>query len=263
MRSVSATRRLGVIALVGVISSTLVYARWVEPVWLEVTHHEVRVPGLAHPVKLAHLTDLHTRGLGVLERRVLEALSAEQPDVVLVTGDSLNAEQDQTAVDEFNARLHAPLGVYFVNGNWETGSGRAHRTAKLTVLTNETADLGNGVLLVGLDGYTARIDELTALTEGSPSGRYRVGLFHAPSLFNDAAPLVDLALAGHTHGGQVRLPGLPPWWLPPGSGGFVSGWYAQGRSKLYVSRGLGTSILPLRFGSRPELAIITLTPAAE
>ena len=68
----------------------------------------------------------------------------------------------------------------------------------------------------------------------------------------------DLALAGHTHGGQVRLPWLPPLWLPRGSGRFVEGWYEREGSQMYVCRGIGMSILPIRFFCRPELAVITV-----
>jgi uncharacterized protein len=68
-------------------------------------------------------------------------------------------------------------------------------------------------------------------------------------------------LAGHTHGGQVRLPLVPVFWLPHGSGRFLEGWYTERGSKMYVSRGIGTSILPIRFRCPPELSIITLSPA--
>ena len=70
----------------------------------------------------------------------------------------------------------------------------------------------------------------------------------------------DLALAGHTHGGQLVVPGLAPFWLPPGGKRYVRGWYSRNGSQLFVSRGIGTSIIPARLFARPELAIIEVHP---
>ena len=67
-------------------------------------------------------------------------------------------------------------------------------------------------------------------------------------------------LAGHTHGGQIRFPGFPPLWLPSGSGAFASGWYPKGKNRLYVSRGIGVAMPPVRFACRPELAIFGFVP---
>jgi predicted MPP superfamily phosphohydrolase len=93
-----------------------------------------------------------------------------------------------------------------------------------------------------------------------PADVYRIALFHSPVFFEEAAGSCELALSGHTHGGQVRLPPLGPLWLPPMCGRYVEGWYDLNGSRMYVSRGIGTSILPIRFMCRPELAIITLMP---
>jgi len=73
---------------------------------------------------------------------------------------------------------------------------------------------------------------------------------------------MTLALAGHTHGGQVRLPFWGPLWLPGGIGPYVQGWFSATGSRIYVSRRLGTTLLPVRFACRPELAIISLQPMA-
>jgi predicted MPP superfamily phosphohydrolase len=70
--------------------------------------------------------------------------------------------------------------------------------------------------------------------------------------------VADVALAGHTHGGQVRIPMIRPFWLPSGSGSYFAGWYAGSHGGLYVSRGLGTSLLPIRFLARPEVFLLTL-----
>jgi len=88
---------------------------------------------------------------------------------------------------------------------------------------------------------------------------FAVLLTHSPEIFM-RADLVkfDLVLAGHTHGGQVRLPGIGAPWLPAGSESFESGWFYGQYARMYVTRGIGTSILPVRLFCRPEIALITL-----
>ncbi len=83
-------------------------------------------------------------------------------------------------------------------------------------------------------------------------------LFHSPSAFDSAARDGDLAFAGHTHGGQVRLPFVGALWTPPGSGRFLEGWYEQGGARMLVSRGVGTSMVPVRFLCSPEVARVVI-----
>ena len=115
------------------------------------------------------------------------------------------------------------------------------------------------VWIVGLDDEFAGNPDLAA-TIDVPNSAFKIGLFHSPSFFEKAFKHFELALAGHTHGGQIRIPFLPPVWLPEGSGNFVAGWYKRGRSQMYVSRGLGNSILEVRFFCRPEVALIKIEP---
>jgi predicted MPP superfamily phosphohydrolase len=99
-------------------------------------------------------------------------------------------------------------------------------------------------------------ESLPALVSQSPT------IAHGPIFFSRSAGQYDLALAGHSHGGQVRVPFWGPLWLPGGIGPYVQGWFAAGGSRMYVSRGIGTTLLPVRFACRPELAIVTLQPMA-
>jgi predicted MPP superfamily phosphohydrolase len=127
-------------------------------------------------------------------------------------------------------------------------------------LVNEAAAVRDDLWIVGLDDALAgkpRIDAIDAV----PPGVATLAIFHSPSLFSTIADRVDLALAGHTHGGQVRLPLLGAIIVPPESGPFIAGWYRMDRAQLYVSRGIGTSVLPIRFLCRPEVALFHITPA--
>src|SRR6476659_4500515 len=94
------------------------YATAIEPYWLEVTHHRV-FAAVTSPLRIAHVSDLHTRGLWLRERRVLSALRAEHPDVILISGDSIIDRSTYDWVADVLREMSAPLGIWFVRGNWE------------------------------------------------------------------------------------------------------------------------------------------------
>lgn len=243
------------------------YSLWIEPFRVEVVHTSVQ-GNVATPLKIAQLSDLHTHGVGARERRVLDILDDEKPDVVVVTGDSLGGYGGTYAmVQEVFQQLHAPLGVWVVRGNYENWRQMQHEhsfyaNAGVHLLLNSGTLLRNDVWLAGVDDpYTGKPSIEGALT-GAPPGVYEILLFHSPAYFDRVAGHVDLCLAGHTHGGQVRPPFLPPLWLPKGCWPYVAGWYeAKGtKSKMYVNRGIGTSLMPIRFNSRPEVTILKVEP---
>ena len=236
------------------------YACLIEPRWLEVTRHEVAAP-VARPLTIAHLSDLHTQGLGPLERRVIAVLERERPDVIVLTGDYLPTGGRGQGALEVLRRLHAPLGVWAVKGNHDGSEEvRLVRDGGVRMLVNEAVQLRDEVWLVGLDNAVAGSPDADAALAGLPEGAFAIALFHFPTALPTVSAQVQLALAGHTHGGQIRIPGLTRLWLPPGSGKFAQGWHQENRCQMYVSRGLGTSLLPVRFRCRPELALLTLTP---
>ena len=243
------------------------YSLWIEPFRVEVVHTSVQ-GNVATPLKIAQLSDLHTHGVGARERRVLDILDDEKPDVIVITGDSLGGYGGTYGmVQEVFQQLHAPLGVWVVRGNFENWKPVQHEhafyaSAGVHLLLNSGTLLRKDVWLAGVDDpYTGKPSIEGALT-GAPTGIYEILLFHSPAYFDRVVGRVDLCLAGHTHGGQVRPPFLQPLWLPKGCWPYVQGWY-QGKgntSKMYVNRGLGMSILPLRFNSRPEVTILTVEP---
>src|ERR1700723_3403134 len=246
------------------------YSPRIEPFPIEVVHPSVQ-GNVSKPLRIAQLSDLHTHGVGVRERRMLDILDDEKPDVIVITGDSLAGYGGTFAnVADVLLQMHAPLGVWIVRGNYENWKQMQHEhsfyaNAGAHLLLNSGTLLRNDVWLGGLDDpYTGKASVEGALT-GAPPGIYTILLFHSPAYFDRVAGKVDLCLAGHTHGGQVRPPFLPPLFLPKGCWPYVAGWYdAKGtNSKLYVNRGMGTSMLPIRFNSRPEVTIITIEPAAK
>ncbi|HVO29750.1 MAG TPA: metallophosphoesterase [bacterium] len=236
----------------------------VEPFRLEVTHHTLREP-IAAPLTIAHVSDLHTCGLGRRERAVVAAINEAKPDVIVISGDTVTDWCKPEAQSEVLKSFHAPLGVWIVFGNWEHWHPVRHlrkfyEDAGVRLLDNENAQIRDDVWIAGFDDLKLGTPDLRAGLFGIPSGAFTLALFHSPAFFDDLAGHANLAFAGHTHGGQVRLPFLPPLWLPHGSGSYLEGWYERAGSKMYVSRGIGTSVLPIRFHCAPELAIIKLEP---
>jgi len=238
------------------------YAFWIEPYWIEVTHHTVTA-NIGRPIKIAHLTDIHTSGLGRRERKMLDLIEEERPDLIVITGDSISITSDYPGFREVLMRLHAPLGVWVVRGNHEDwwpvkDESTFYESAGARLLVNSNAQVRDGIWLIGIDDMYAGSPDLERALARVPESAYKLALFHSPVYFDKMAGRSDLVLAGHSHGGQVRLPIFGALWTPPFAGEYFSGWFEKQGSKMYVSRGVGTSIFDVRFWCRPEVAIITI-----
>jgi predicted MPP superfamily phosphohydrolase len=263
-RASRARIRVAAIAFLAIAVGLAVDAFWIEPYRIEVSQYYVAAP-LAAPLKIAEVADLHSRSFGRRERDTLAILDREKPDLIVIVGDSIS-DYGYDPLRELLPRLHAPLGVWLVRGNWEVawpmrGERAFYESLGVHLLVNESARVREDVWLVGLDDPVWGSPKLDEALAGVPAGAYTVALFHAPEFFDRAAGRCNLALSGHTHGGQFRVPLLPPVWLPPGSGRFVEGWYEEKGTRMYVSRGIGTSLVDARFLCRPEIALFTVGPS--
>jgi uncharacterized protein len=252
-------------------SCAAVDALAVEPSWLEVTRHDVPVPGLPRQLDgfgIAQITDAHLTSLGKVEEAIARVIRAEQVQLVALTGDIIDATRRLPLLEDFCSALRGDGRTLIATlGNWEHWGGilasdlrSAYARGGARLLVNEFQILSDGIQLCATDDDTGGTVELADALRGSGADA-RILLTHSPG-FLDAVPQqpapLALILAGHTHGGQIRLgPGLVPF-VPPGSGRFVAGWYDLPIGRVYVSRGTGTSILPARFTCRPELPIYRL-----
>jgi len=224
-------------------------------------------------LRVVQLSDLHIRTFHSYYKEVARAANALRPDLILLTGDYLEKDRNVGGVRRFLRMLEAPDGIFAVQGNWEYWARvegdnlrRHFARAGASLLLDQRHDLSVRkvpVSLLGLD-YPAPTDSLARLQEGADPGRLNLLLSHVPAFAHDILDdRVDLILSGHTHGGQVRLPFLPPFHLPRFSGHFVEGLYRVGPTDvpLYVTRGVGTSIVPVRFFCRPEITLLRLQAA--
>jgi uncharacterized protein len=261
-------RHVVLLAIVLAIAALVVDAFVIEPDNVQVNQYVIHA-NVKSPLRIADLSDLHTRGLGRPERKVLAILAKEKPDVILITGDTLadpygNYDACMKVYKQLSA-LKAPLGVWFVHGNWEILKPVRHErqfyaNAGIHLLVNQNHELRPDVWLIGLDDATVGRPNLDEAMQGVPPDVYTIAMFHSPIFFEVIAGKVNLVLAGHTHGGQIRIPFVKPFWLPVGSGPFLEGWYEEKNSRMYVNRGVGMSEIPARFLCRPEVALITLEP---
>lgn len=231
--------------------------------------HRVPVPGLTRPVEILQLTDVHLRRADAWVEALAEALAGLKPDLLCLTGDVVAREWRPEAVRRFLAALPAaPLGRYAVMGNWEYWAKARPELWRpllaehgVSLLLEEWVDLGP-LVLAGTDDALAGQPDPARTVDAVPTDRPTVVMTHSPSLFPALArPWVRLVLSGHSHAGQVRLPVLGSLWVPRGTGPYVSGWYQKESTWLYVSRGVGWSIAPVRMWCPPELVRIQLVPA--
>ena len=263
-------RRFLSLGMAGITGSIVADSAWYEPQALQVEKLNLPTDSPGKPVRLLQISDLHLSNFSSYFAKVARQVADLQPDLIVLTGDYLEEQRNIRGVLSFLKELKATHGIYAVQGNWEYWSRlegenlrRHFAGAGVKLLINERADVevnGRALSIFGLD-YPSSKDYLSRLQAEVDPERFNLLLSHVPAFAHEQLnPHINLILSGHTHGGQVRLPFLPPFYLPRYSGRFVAGFYhvSQHRIPLYVSRGVGTSVLPLRFFCRPEIGLFEL-----
>ncbi len=264
-------RRFLSLGMAGIAGTVVADSAWYEPQALQIERIPFPTSSPGGQVRLLQISDLHLSRFNSYFTKVARQVADLQPDLIVLTGDYLEEERNIRGVLSFLKELKATHGIYAVQGNWEYWSRlegenlrRHFAGAGVKLLINERADLeinGRDLSIFGLD-YPSSIDHLHLLQKEVDPQRFNLLLSHVPAFAHEQLNKdINLILSGHTHGGQVRLPYLPPFYLPRYAGRFVAGFYqvSQHRIPLYVSRGVGTSVLPVRFLCRPEIGLFELT----
>lgn len=237
----------------------------------QTTTHRVPIVGLGEPIRILHLSDVHLRGPEPWVDGLCARLAdpARTPDLVALTGDVVTRGWTEAVAHQFlDAVPRARLGTWAVIGNWEVWGGAPKDVWRgllaehgIRLLVDENVDLGP-LTLIGTDDLASGTPDVAAAFRDAAADKPALVLTHSPALFPELARgPARVVLAGHTHGGQVRLPGLGAFFLPRGSGDYPHGWYRQGETWLFVHRGVGWSVAPWRWRAPPELAWIDLEPA--
>jgi len=229
---------------------------------------DLTFPGLPASLDGLHIVQISDTHFARCYRReffeaVVEEAASWEPDLVAFTGDLLDDQETVEWVEPILSRLRGRLGQYAILGNHDhrTRPGRARRALRRAGFE----DIDARWLRLDVDGATIALGGTSepwgpALDHGAmPEADFRLLLSHSPDQFPRAASKgVDLVLAGHNHGGQVRLPILGPILMPSRySRHFDRGFFGSGGSLLYVSQGLGGKH-PIRFGCHPEITRFTL-----
>ena len=228
-----------------------------------------RLPKPLDGLRIVHLSDLHY-GPIVNPRhleRAIEAANDLKPDLIALTGDYISHDRSYAApCAELVGRLRARYGVFAVLGNHDHWTDAAliadlFRAEGITVLLNEGMRLdlnGESFWLSGVNDTMVGLEDLPLALAGSSDEEMKLLLSHNPIILRRAARAgVDLVLSGHTHGGQVILrpekngSGRPRRRLLRGLG-------RRGNTQIYVTRGLGTVVLPIRYGCPPEVSVLEL-----
>ena len=244
-----------------------------------------RLPAAFDGFRIAQVSDFHNTGSSRLRNSIVSSLKAEKPDIIVLTGDFIDSRHtDVDGAMDFIQSIRDIAPIYFAAGNHESRLEEYLQIKKrlaengVAVLDNKTVLLekdGCFINLIGIDdpAMAHRKDispDVIAAQEldaaGADMSKYTVLLSHRPELFETyAAKKVDLVLSGHAHGGLVRLPFIGGI-IAPGQGLFpqyTAGTFEKGQTVMAVSRGLGSSVLPvrLRINNRPELVFIVLKHA--
>ena len=251
---------------------------------LEVNEYEIvsdRIPEAFTGFRIAQVSDLHNKDFGEGYGQLLTLLSQINPDIIVVTGDLIDSRQtDLDVALEFAWQAGKIARVYYVSGNHEarvpeyedlkTGLVKAG----VVILENQKVQItreGESITLMGIDDPSFQEDYLFGDSESvarqaitdlqNESDGYTILLSHRPELFDLYVDTeMDLVFSGHAHGGQFRLPfvgGL----VAPNQGFFPkydAGLFSEGSTNMIVSRGVGNSIIPIRFNNRPEIIVATL-----
>lgn len=258
------------------------WAFWLEPAGLRNEDHAIALsgwPAACDGLRVAVLADIHTgspwNGIGKLAEIVALANRA-QPDLVLLAGDfvihdvvggSFVSPEASAAV---LADLSAPMGVWAVLGNhdwWLDGPRvqRALESAGIGVLEDASVRVGSGrcsIRIAGISDFWEQPHDVERALGDVPEAAPVIAFTHNPDVFPEVPERVAITFAGHTHGGQVYLPGIGRPIVPSNYGErFAIGHVVEGGRHLFVSSGLGTSILPVRFLVPPEVSVVELRRA--
>ena len=245
-----------------------IWALGIEPNMLKVTTYKMPMPELSG-LKIVFASDFHIapKHKKRLEK-IVKKINQQKADLILLGGDFVKGHKFETSmpiekIAENLSELKAPLGVVSVLGNhdwWQNGQKIRDvlQDSGIIVLENENRELTLGeksFSLVGLADYNTRkpdINKALSTTENTV-----LFLTHSPDVFPEVPQKVFLTLAGHTHGGQVALPWFGALLVPSKYGKkYEGGFIEENGKKMIVSRGLGTSLLPVRFGCMPEIVVV-------
>lgn len=268
---------LGFVLVCGfIIGGCYVYPRYIEPNLLVITNFEQQSVTVEKPLKIVVFGDTHFGELYSLNHmnKIVNKVNKENPDIVIFTGDLIGAsgnfKDHPSLVSQGLDKIQSTYGKYAVYGNHEYAVESKYgydyteimNAGGFDVLVNDYIDIPEiNVRVLGLDDYIKGFPD-RSLGEQAKDEAYNILVTHEPDLIDEMnVEGTQLILAGHTHGGQISIPFLTQRILPLGGEKYVKGNYAIGETTdLFVTRGVGMTQIPFRFGSVPEIVSIEVSP---
>lgn len=278
MKTKKAKWIFGILAagMAGVMADALFFEKY----FFEVKSFNIGNKDSHRKLKLVLLTDLHFRAtLWPYYRRLAEKVNCIRPDLILISGDSLDSSGELRPLNKFFALLHPGIQKVAIPGNHDHKAGESLTDLKkvyqqhncdLLLNTSKVYNLqGERIVITGLDDFIEGESNFSKAVKDLSREDHHFLLVHSPL---QQEPVLEklrelnrvrrkeeqlnirYIFAGHNHGGQIRLPGFVPV-LPVRSGSYVNGWYNKQAPYLYVSKGFGTSTVPFRFGARSEVSV--------
>ena len=230
-----------------------------------------RLPKQLDGFKIIHLSDIHHSPFTGLEqiKRVVKVANRLKPDIFLLTGDYVSHDTEYIGpVAAVLGKLKAKYGIYACLGNhdhWTDAELVTHlfRGEGINMLVNEGLRFearGASFWLAGVDDYMVGETDVPAALRGSFPDEMKLLLAHNPIIFRESARAgVDLTLSGHTHGGQIKVRSDEKRILPQRK--LKAGLHAKRNSQIYITRGIGTVVVPMRYQCPPEISLLELKTA--
>ena len=261
------------------ISIGYAYARYIEPRQVSIVKHSIThplIPAGFNGTKIVQFSDIHlghNYELSHLNKNI-NLINELQPDIVLFTGDLIDNPliyPEAEKIIPLLSKITAPLGKFSIYGNHDHG-GYGSDQYKMIMVKSGFRVLANDyhtvksidnseISIAGIDDLLLGRPDYEKTLQNNPATVYTILMIHEPDTAETSAQYnVHLQLSGHSHGGQIQLPFLGPLITPPLATKYYEGFYEIGEEKLklYVNRGLGTTRLPFRFLSKPEITEFTL-----
>ncbi|MFS0782486.1 metallophosphoesterase [Bacillus sp. 1P06AnD] len=253
------------------------YSKYVEPFWLESSVFSINdsiIPKSFHQSRIVQFSDTHLGFHFSIRqlKKTVKTINSLQPDLIIFTGDLMDEpgsfKKSQHIIPVLRS-LKATYGKIAIYGNHDHGSNGTilfrdiMEASQFKVLRNEnmaiTSKAGESIYIAGIDEPMIGTPDWYKTLRHIPSDQFCLLLSHAPDLADSASKKgVHAQLSGHSHGGQIQIPFAGPLITPPYAKKYYEGSYMVNSMKLFVNRGLGTTRIPYRFFSRPEVTSITL-----
>jgi predicted MPP superfamily phosphohydrolase len=250
---------------------------------LQVSNYNIKnnkIPSDFNDYRIVQISDFHNTKSKTLTNNLVKEIEMQKPNIIVVTGDFVDSSKTdiETAIN-FIRKINNIAPIYFISGNHEASISNYSKIKekleenKVIFLDNKIEELKinestinligiNDPLMVHENGVThSEIVKIELDRAQYDENRYNILLSHRPELFDTyVEKKIDLILAGHAHGGQIRIP-LIGGIIAPNQGFFpkyTNGIFEENKTTMVISRGIGNSILPFRINNKPELVVITL-----